>query len=63
MYGRWFAVGWLGQGCWYLWFKYVGKFSLPGGGLIILFFSLYWRVLVYIGSMKTSGSSDLLDIM
>ena len=31
----------------------VDKFSLPGGGLIIMFFALYWRVLVNIGSMKT----------
>ena len=32
--------------------KCVGKFSLPGGGLITLFFALKWRVWVYIGSMK-----------
>ena len=36
--------GWLGQGCRYWWFNawvsllYVGKFSLPEGGLAILFF-------------------------
>ena len=33
--------------------KCVGKFSQPEGGLTILFFALQWRVLVYIGGMKT----------
>ena len=33
-YGRWFADGWLGQGCWYLLVvTCVGKFSPPEGGL------------------------------
>ena len=53
MYGGRFADGWLGQGCWYLWLSAYGKFSRPEGGLIILLFAPQWRVLVYIGSMKT----------
>ena len=41
MYREWFADGWLGQGCWYLWLiECLGKFSLPECGLLFCFFAL-----------------------
>ena len=53
------VCGWMAwSGLWVLGVQYVGNFSLPESGSIILFLvfcssPLYWRVLAYMGSMKT----------
>ena len=52
MYCRWFADGWLGQGCRVLVVKCAGKVPLPGGGLINFLLALQRRVLVYVWIMK-----------
>ena len=62
MYGRWFAGGYLGQGLLGLVVECVGKFSLRGRGLTILFFC---TIVAGFGLHREyeDSSSDLIHIM
>ena len=63
MYCRWFADGWLGQGCCYLWLSAQVRFLYLGVVLLISFSRYNGGFLYRLRLEYESINSDVMDIM